>query len=222
MKLSLRAAACASLCTAVFSSAITYLYADRAIFVGRCSFNGNNPLVCSCTHSALPDLPLVYREAAISWSHQSSAEYAQTIMSAAAWRVLNHSTDIDKKVVDDLRSQGLQEWIQKAAEKTGWRAAKKGLKKALGKVALPVTVGSIVYFEGKELVAANTAMQRACGTRPHYLYRSAQMQQALEETARSTWQRTREASGKTIEVTVEAGTGVWDWAKEQSRRLWPW
>lgn len=222
MKVSLRSAVFFVLCTAILCSTVTYLFADRAIFAGRCSINGNNPLVCWCTLTALPELPPAYREAAISWSHQSSGEYAQTIMAAAAWRALEHATDIDKQTVASLRNTKMEEWLSTAVKKTGWHAAKKSIKKAVSKAALPLAIGSVVYFEGKDLAIANSAMKRACGTQPHFLYRSAQMQQALEETAQSTWQRTKELSNKTIETTREASAGVWDWVKDQSRRVWPW
>ena len=149
MRISARRSIIALSLSIIGVAGLSLLHHERMAFVARCSWNGNELSVCWCTHRALPDLPSAYRKVAISWSHQSNVEYAQTILAAAAWRALNHATGVDKDTVRRIRDGGLSDWLIAAAEKSGWRAARRAARKIGSSLGVAMKAGLIVFQREK-------------------------------------------------------------------------
>ena len=199
-----------------------WLQRDGSIaFVARCGWNGNDLAVCWCTHRALPELPSGYREAAMSWSHQSSVAYARTVMLAAARRGLRHATGISRETMSRPTEAKLRDWLAAVAARTGWwAAAEAALQIGGAPLAVAVKAVPIVLREGRDLTTAHAVMQRACGARPHFLYRSAQIQQAVVDAATGTWDRVQDASASAYRTSVDATSGAWSWSADTARSLW--
>jgi hypothetical protein len=141
-------------------------------------------------------------------------------MTAAAWRVLDHATGIDKSAI---RNRRLADWLAAAARKSGWWAASNAASRIAGtSLGAAVTVAPIVLREGIDLTTANSVMRQSCGDQPHFLYRSAQLQQAIEDTATGTWDRVVDVSSNTYKTSVDGTSSAWGWVKRQAEQLWPW
>lgn len=113
-------------------------------------------------------------------------------------------------MVRSAQGKNLADWLAAAARKSGWwvasRAAEKIDRSSLG---IAVAALPIVLREGSDLTTANSVMRRACGNRPHFLYRSAQLQQAITETASGTCDRVADASSTAYKTSVDATSSAW-------------
>ncbi len=208
-----------AICVAGAALAAAAVNRERIWFVGKCWGNGNPVSECSCTFSALGELPENYRGLAVSWAHDTGTAYAGAVMylvAAEAPRVT-----LGKKLNTNEPRKTVQAWVWNVVRAIGWAPLRKAAPAVAANLAPAAAVVPVAYDAGTEFTKARSALDRHCRGGSTFMTQVNETRDAAEKIAREFALGTMELATDTVAGTVResgnAAARLWAWA-----RSWVW